>query len=110
MTPDQIRSTLSVWQKTMQECDGRMDQLAELTGVADESPLIEAVYSVMGRYTTAIADLIGWDDETLSAWWIDHHFGEKPMGIGFPGEELRTIADIDVLADFIVEDLARAES
>jgi len=110
MTPDKIRSTLTGWQKSMQECDCRMDQLAELTGMVAESPLGDAVYHVMGCYTKAVADLIGWPNDYLEAWWLEHQFGEKPMGFGFPGEELRTIADIDVLTDFVIEDLARAES
>ena len=109
MTPDEIRLALHRWHEAMQECDASMDQLAELTGPIVESPLGDAVYNVMGKYTKAVADMIGWDEGVLTDWWCSHNFGEKPMGIGFTGEELQRISTIDQLADFIIEDLRRGE-
>lgn len=110
MTPDEIRQTLRFWNDSMQECEQRMDQLADLAGQVVESPLGDAVYHVMGEYTKAVADMIGWDESVLSDWWVSHQFGERPMKIGFAGDEMRTIATIDALADFIIDDLRRVES
>lgn len=107
MTPDAIRSALKRWHEAMHECDTRMDQLADIAGQIVESPLGDAVYHVMGEYTKAVADLIDWDESALSDWWLSHQFGERPMNIGLPGEEMQTLSDIDQLADFIIADLAR---
>lgn len=104
-----ILATLSDWQRRMQALESAMDRMRELTGCAPESPLCEAIYSVAGAYTTAVAHLIGWDDDCLQDWWLSHNFGERPMSIGFPGEPLREIATVDQLAEFIVEDLRRGE-
>jgi hypothetical protein len=104
-----IAAKLSKWQQDMAECDARMDELAALAGPIVESPLGDAVYRLMGAYTEAVADLIGWDESALSAWWCEHNMGERPMKIGFPREELRTISTIDDLAAFIAEDLRRSE-
>lgn len=110
MTKDRITAILKAWHDAMLECDARVEDLSELTGHVVDSPLGDAVYQLMGEYTAAVSELIGWDAEVLSAWWLEHQFGERPMKIGFPGEALRTIAAIEVLAEFIVEDLARAGS
>ena len=93
----------------MLECDSRMDELSALAGQVAESPLGDAVYHVMGEYTKAVADLIEWDEGTLSAWWLSHQFGNNPMEIGFATEPMQHISTIDQLADFIIEDLRRAE-
>ena len=109
MTKERILSILKSWHDAMTECDTRMDDLAALTGEVVESPLGDAVYHLMGEYTKAVADQIGWCEDTLSAWWTEHQFGGRPMKIGFSGESLRTIDSIEALAEFIVDDLARAE-
>lgn len=109
MTPDAIRQALRRWHAAMQECDARMDQLAELAGQVVESPLGDAVYHVMGEYTKAVADMIGWDNAVLEDWWCSHGFGEKPMAISFAGEPTQRLETIDQLADFIIEDLRRGE-
>lgn len=107
MTKDQILAILAPWNDTLLECAVRMDQLARLTGHIAESPLGEAVYRVMDAYTKTIADLVDWDLEILDAWWGEHQFGSKPLMIGFAGEDLRPIATIDALAEFIAETHAR---
>lgn len=108
MTPDMVRQALRRWNDSMQECDMRMSELAELTGQVVESPLGDAVYHVMGEYTKAVSDLIEWDKGTLSAWWLSHQFGENPMEIGFAKEPMQNLSTIEQLADFIIEDLRRA--
>jgi len=110
MTPEMIRQTLQQWNDAMQECDARMSDLAELTGQVVESPLGDAVYHVMGEYTKAVADLVEFDEGTLSAWWLSRQFGEYPMEIGFAREPMQHISTIDQLADFIIEDLRRSEA
>jgi hypothetical protein len=107
---EKITQVLKAWQNAMRECDERMDQLAELTGQIVESPLGDAVYGLMGAYTKQVAEQVGWCFDTLESWWCENHFGEQTMRIGFAGEELRTITTIEALAEFIAEDLARAES
>lgn len=108
MTVERIAEILTKWQAVMRECELRMDQLAALVGPVVDSPIGDSVYRVMGAYTKQVADVIEWCDETLESWWIDHNFGERPMGIGFPGEELRMISTVEELSSFIAEDLKRA--
>lgn len=110
MTKERIVVILKQWHDAMVECESRMEELAALTGHVVESPLGDAVYHIMGKYTATVADLIGWDAETLSAWWLEHKFGETPMRIGFGGEPLRTIVDINALAEFVADDMAREGS
>lgn len=109
MTGEQITQALRRWDEAMSECNQRMDQLSELTGQVVYSPLGDAVFGLMGEYTRQLADQIGWDCDALHAWWLEHNFGERPMNMGFPGEQLRSISTIDQLADFVFEDIARAE-
>lgn len=108
MTEQMILDTLIKWQNAMQECEQRMDQLAELVGQIVESPLGDAVYRLMGAHTEAVVDMIGWPGDYLEAWWTEHAFGAKPMKIGFHGEPLKTITTIEQLAAFVAEDLRRA--
>lgn len=108
MTEDNILAQLTRWQEAMAECELRMSELTLLLGCQPESPLIASSYGLMGAYTHTIADTLGWDDQCLTAWWLDHNFGERPMQIGFPGEPLRSIDSIEALADFIVKDLRRS--
>ena len=107
--PEMIRAALFRWNAAMKECDARMDQLAELSGPVVESPLGNAVYGLMGEYTKTVAEMIGWDHSTLEDWWCSNNFGERPMKIGFSGEELRSIDSIEALADFIIDDLRMGE-
>lgn len=109
MTKTQILKILTAWQTSMQLCEERMDQLAAVAGPVVESPLGDAVYGLMSAYTHQVADIIGWDQNTLSAWWLEQEFGKKPMQIGFVGQEMRTVATVEELAAFIAEDLARCE-
>lgn len=109
MNEEVIRQTLRRWNGAMQECDARMDQLAELTGQVVESPLGDAVYHVMGEYTKTVADLIEWDDGLLSDWWTSHQFGDSPMEICFAGEPMQHLSTIEQFTDFIIDDLQRGE-
>lgn len=109
MTETKILHILTAWQTSMQLCEERMDQLAAVAGPVVESPLGDAVYGLMGAYTRQVADQIGWDWGTLESWWCENHFGERPLNIGFVGQEMRTVATVEELAAFIAEDLARGE-
>lgn len=104
----ELTAKLTAWQTAMQDCEQQMDGLADLIGTSPESPLQAAVYRLMGAHTQATADAIGWDADTLVAWWTEHNFGERPMQIGLPGEPMRTIDCIEALALCIADDLERA--
>lgn len=108
MTSGDLPVALRKWHEAMRECDARMDELAALTGPVSESPLGDAVYRLMGAYTEALADAIGFSDEYMMAWWTEHQFGGRPMSIGFCGEPVRSLKTIDDLAAFIAEDLERS--
>lgn len=110
MSNDKITAILTGWQVAMRECEERMDQLADIAGPVVESPIGNAVYGLMGAYTKAVAEQIGWCGETLESWWCENRFGGRPMVIGFCGDTMRSISTIDELAAFIAEDLARAEA
>ncbi len=109
MTETKILHILTAWQEAMAECESRMDQLAAVAGPVVESPLGDAVYGLMGAYTRQVADIIGWDYETIEAWWCENHFGKRPLNIGFVGQEMRVVATVEELAAFIAEDLARCK-
>ena len=108
MNETKILAILAAWQAAMRECEERMDQLAEIAGPIVESPLGDAVYGLMTAYTKQVSNQIGWDGDTIESWWIENHFGERPMQIGFCGDTMRSISTIGELAAFIAEDLARA--
>lgn len=108
MNESELKTLLTAWHQVMLECDQRMDQLAEIVGSVIETPLGDAVYHLMGQYTELLADKIGWDADTLTAWWCENDFGNRPMRIGFRDESLRTIETIDQLAEFIAEYLRRS--
>lgn len=108
MTQERITAILQRWHAALLDCDSRLDELAAVVGPVVDSPLAGAVYRVMGAYTKAVADQIGWCEETLEAWWTEHQFGARPLKIGFVGEPMRSIATIEDLAAFVAEDLARA--
>jgi hypothetical protein len=108
MTETNILVQLKRWQEAMAESEHRISELSALAGSTPDAPLPTAVYGLMGTYTHTVADMIGWDEATLTAWWLDHNFGERPMKIGFAGEALLSIDSIEALAAFIAEDLRRA--
>ena len=107
MTREQNLAMLKTWQERMQACEHATTQLVSLTGAAPESPLIDAIYSVMGLATRQAADLIGCSDQWLSAWWLEHQFGLSPMRAGLEGEPLRTICTLDDLLKMICDDEAK---
>ena len=58
---------LREWQKTLAECQERVDALTELTGMCPESPLSDAVSRMMAFATRATAQATGFDLDTLEA-------------------------------------------
>lgn len=108
MTEADILAQLTRWQDAIRECWLRLEELDALVGTVPEGPLPAAVGRVMGAYTTTVADIIGWDAETLLDWWAIHDFGERPMHIGLPDEPMREVDSIEALAAFIAEDLRRS--
>lgn len=107
MTREQKLAILTTWQERMRACEDATTQLVSLTGAAPESPLIDAIYRVMGLATRQAADLTGCADEYLTAWWLEHQFGERPMQAGLVGEPLRNIRTIEELAALIIDDTAQ---
>jgi len=110
MTHEQKLALLTTWQERMQACESVTVDLIALTGAAPESRLIDAIYSVMGLATRQAADLIGCAEEYLTAWWLEHQFGERPMQAGLVGEPLRNIRTIEELAALIITEGQRRES
>lgn len=108
-TQQEILATLLAWQMAMVECSNKMDRLRALVGDLTESPFGDAINGLMDAYTESVAVQIGWDGNALTAWWLDHDFGAKPMQIGLKDEPLRRVSNLDELA-FIVDDLRRAQS
>lgn len=104
MTREQKLAALKAWQERMQACEAATDDLIALTMAAPESPLIDAIYSVMGLATRQAADLVGCVDEWLTAWWLEHQFGERTMRAGLVGEPQRDISTLDDLLALICED------
>jgi hypothetical protein len=107
VTRDRKLAILKAWQERMQACEAATDDLIRLTMAAPESPLINSVYSVMGLATRQASDLVGCTDEWLSAWWLEHKFGERPMQAGLTGEPLRDISTLDELVALICDDEAK---
>lgn len=105
MTAIEALPVLEMWQTRMQECEVQMDALRALVLLAPEAPLPNAIYAVMGAYTRDVATLIGCCDEWLTAWWLEHNFGARPMQAGVVGEPLRTITTLAELAKLIADDI-----
>ncbi len=109
LSDDEIRISLSRWNTSVQACSEMMDGFNSLVGYAGEHPFGKAIYGVMDSYTRSVAEVVGWDYDTLTDWCVSHEFGASPMMIGFKGEPMREITTIEALSDFIIEDLRRAE-
>lgn len=107
MSREQKLAMLTAWQERMQACEVATDDLIALTMASPESPLIDAIYSVMGLATRQAADLVGCGDDWLTAWWLEHRFGERPMQAGLTGEPLRDISTLDDLLALICDDEAK---
>lgn len=107
MIREQKLAMLKTWQERMQACEHATTQLVSLTGAAPESPLIDAIYRVMGLATRQAADLTGCADEYLMAWWLEHQFGERPMQAGLVGEPMRDISTLGDLVALICDDEAK---
>lgn len=110
MNREQMLRVLTVWNERMEDAETRMDELTALIGSTPEAPLQAAVYGLMGAYTEATAEVLGICDEWLSAWWLEHGFGARPMQAGLVGEPLRTICTLGDLLDLIVGDIAAADA
>ena len=95
---------LKTWQERMQACEAATDDLIALTMASPESPLIDAIYSVMGLATRQASELIGGGDEWLSVWWLEHKFGERPMRAGLAGAPMREISTLDDLLALICDE------
>lgn len=107
MSATEILQILSKWQEAILATTKEFSVLEHMFGAAPEAPLPTAIHGLIGAYTHAVADLLGWDYGTLEDWIYTHNFGERPMEIGFSGQPLRTMKSIEDLAQFIFEDLAR---
>jgi hypothetical protein len=107
MSAAEILKTLTKWQEAILAVTTEFSVLEHMFGAAPEGPLPTAIHSLIGAYTHAVSDVLGWDYGTLEDWIYTHNFGERPMEIGFSGQPLRTMKTIEDLAQFIFEDLAR---
>ena len=94
---------LKEWQANLAACEAQIDLLNELTGMAPESPLCEAITSLMGFATRTVAKAAGFDLDTLEAWWLEHGLGDRPMRAGIGEEPMRTIKTIEDLHAFLEE-------
>lgn len=95
---------LQDWQDTMQAVDISLQTLTELLGYEPEAPLIAAVHALQGLATRQAAELTDTPLDLLEAWWMEHHFGERPMRAGLQGEALRDIGTLEELVTLICDD------
>ena len=108
MNKQDIQLVLDTWQKEMQAVSEQIDKLFRIFNYCG-GPLPDAIDYLQEGYTRLLADHIGFDFQVLLDWWLTHEFGERPMEIGFVGEELRTIKDNKELAEWIVDLIKREE-
>lgn len=97
-----IQLLLDTWQKEMQAVNEQIEELFRIFNYCG-GPLPDSVDSLQEGYTRLLADHIGFDFQVLLDWWLTHEFGERPLEIGWVGEELRTIENNEELAGWIVE-------
>ena len=107
MNRDEIRSTLVSWHERIADLEEQISALSEPLGLIVDTPFGVAVYSVAGAYTTAVAEKLGWDEETIKAWWLEHNFAEIPLIIYANGEGQK-IGSTEELAQFVFDDLERS--
>ena len=56
-----------------------------------------------GLATRQVAEMTDTPIDWLEAWWMEHHFGERPMRAGLVGEELRDIVTLEELVELICD-------
>lgn len=109
MTKDQILAHLREWQDAMQAAEAAMDSLYELLGNDPESPMPQAIAALQGLATRQAGQLLGWTDEWLMAWWLEHSFGTKSMQVLLPGQQWREVMTLEDLAQLVADDMAMSE-
>lgn len=100
---------ISDWQCEMVNMSGQIDVLTDTLMVSPDSPLLEAIWAVMGLTINAINEVYPGIDVYLDGWWHEDHLGGRPMRIGFKGEPMRELKTIDEVFAFYMEDIERGE-
>lgn len=97
-----IQLVLDTWQRQMQAVSVQIEKLFRLFNY-NGGALPDSIDFLQEGYTRLLANHIGFDFDVLLDWWLTHDFGERPLEIGFEGEELVSIKNNKELAEWIVE-------
>lgn len=100
---EQIEIHIRKWHKIMTNTERVMDQINDVFGNISDSPFADAIWTLMGEYTTSVereCSAEGW----LVWWWTTCQLGVAPKDASPAGGQLRTIATIEDLIALINED------
>ncbi len=104
---DKIEQVIRDFDARVREIDRVTDTLNSVLLMSPESEFYGAVWSIIHGYMEAISAVYpieGW----LEWWWLECGLGSMPQKAGLPGDELRTIANIDDLVRIVCDDIARS--
>lgn len=108
MNGQDIQLVLDTWQRHIKDVSVQTEQLYRLFNYSGGA-LPESIDFLQEGYTQLLSNHIGFDFEVLLDWWLTHDFGERPLEIGWVGEELVSIKDNKELAEWIVRFREREE-
>lgn len=103
-----IQTVLDTWQKEIQAVSEQIEKLFRLFNY-NGGALPDSIDFLQEGYTRLLANHIDFDFEVLIDWWLTHDFGNRPLEIGWVGEELVSIKNNKELAEWIVEFRERKE-
>lgn len=98
MTNTQILTTLTAWQRQIDQSNEMIEKLIEPLMLSPESPLYSTIWALQGALTMAVeknvGDAFGWLD-----WFnAENQMGKRAMeacpGTGKPTRKIKTLADL----------------
>jgi hypothetical protein len=103
MDKQDLMIELERWAKTVTAVDSVMDDLSKVIGATHDSRLGDAVYNMMGFYTSELESRIK-AEELLNWYHWDNDMGAKGLKADPTGDmNLKPIRSLDDLAQLIVD-------
>jgi len=76
---------IAEWQETMEELEEHQNKLADFFRCAFDAPLFEAIAAMQSKYTKAVAQSVGDENDWLLWYWMDNDFGRGKLNAVFDG-------------------------
>ena len=99
-TKEKIEAIESVI-KSYKELDGMYDDFYKITNSPPDSPLFNAVFTVVDRYINAVSELVGDDWERVSWYIFENNCGEGGMTVKINEGKEELVDTVEKLVEMI---------